>query len=189
MRWGRNRSWRSYVLSCIGSEAECRALWTLSLRGWGLRWERWDCWIGWVLRLQIWWPGLEPSCCSLMQFFSFDTFPKCYLFHQTIYFRFQGFQKRRHISFCIRYNKFISYYWQRLSDLVTIWILLLNKKNKSMFYCPPLSKMKNCSFQCITLYPFSFQHLPFMCLCSGNHWHRVLKNMQCFCIGHLYIKV
>lgn len=102
----------------------------------------------WMSR-QIWWPGLEPLCCSLMHSSHSPLTPflnGIYLIRSFIY-RFQVFQKRRHISFCIRYNEFMNYYWQMLSNLVTTRILLLNKRNKSMFCCPPLNEMRNCSLK------------------------------------------
>lgn len=65
-------------------------------------------------------PGLA-TCCSLNQssHFPFDTFLKIAPISPD--HLFTNSKQRRHVCFCVRYKccKFISYYWQMSSDLVT----------------------------------------------------------------------
>lgn len=82
------------------------------------------------------------------------------------------------------------------SDLVTTGILLLDKTNELNDFNPlhyPLKEMRNCSLKLFEMYcavflpPHAFPLCVFAQAAKGIE-HRK-KNMECFCIGHLYIKV
>lgn len=151
-------------------------------------------WMSWVERINLMIQAWAPCCPCCTVLIPFDTSPKIapilsdHLFTDSKLFRKGGTS-----HFVLDINVVV--YQLLLTNVIRSSHspnYLLEQEKWVNLFCCPLNEMSSLSltfFLNVTCIHFPSKHLPFMCFCSGNQGHEVLKNTESFCIGHLYIKV